>query len=257
MLLPFSSPLVSGRLVRRYKRFLADVELEAGGVVTAHCANPGAMLGLNAAGARVWLSRSNKPSRKLVYSWELIEVDSGIGPTLVGINTTRPNDAAAAAIKRGFVPELAGYGDLRREVRYGSGCRIDILLSAPGRAPCYVEVKNVHLMRRAGLAEFPDSVTARGARHLAELAKLAQGGVRAVMLFLAQRGDAEEFALARDLDPAYARAFDAAIGVGVEAIALACALTVDGLLPPRRLPLMACGAGPAAPIAIAQGHISP
>jgi sugar fermentation stimulation protein A len=257
MLLPFPSPLVSGRLVRRYKRFLADVELEVGGVVTAHCANPGAMLGLNASGARVWLSHSDKPSRKLPYSWELIEVDCGIGPTLVGINTSRPNEAAAAAIERGFIPELAGYDQLCREVRYGSGCRIDILLSAPGRAPCYVEVKNVHLMRQAGLAEFPDSVTARGARHLAELAKLAQDGIRAVMLFLVQRGDADEFALARDLDPTYARAFAEAACAGVEAIAIACAVTLDGLLPPRPLPLTARQASPAAPNAIAQGHISP
>lgn len=128
MLMRFSSGLVEGRLVRRYKRFLADVEIAGGEIVTAHCANPGAMLGLNAPGARVWLSRSPNPKRKLTFSWELIEVDLGRGPALVGINTSSPNGAVAAAIERGLIPQLTGYTSLRREVRYGGNSRIDILL---------------------------------------------------------------------------------------------------------------------------------
>lgn len=238
MLLRFPSPLVQGSLIRRYKRFLADVVLGSGEVVTAHCPNPGAMLGLAAPGSRVWLSRSDNPARKLCYSWELIEVGASERPTLVGINTARPNGAVAAAIERGLIPTLQGYGALAREVASGERCRIDILLRSPDTPPCYVEVKNAHLMREAGLAEFPDSVTARGAKHLAELAKLIHTGARAVMLFLVQRGDAEAFALARDLDPNYARAFDAAVNQGVEAMALACALSIDGLLPPRPIPIL-------------------
>ncbi len=236
MLMRFPSPLIAGRLIARYKRFLADIELEDGAVVTAHCANPGSMLGLAAPGSRVWLSRSDKPGRKLPYSWELIEVDLGGGPTLVGINTANPNRAVPAAIAAGLVPGLARYDALAREVRYGDRCRIDILLNAPGRAPCYVEIKNVHLMRRPGLAEFPDSVTARGAKHLAELAKLAASGVRAVMLYLVQRGDAASFALARDIDPSYAEGFDRAIASGVEAMAFCCEISLEGLGGLRAIP---------------------
>jgi sugar fermentation stimulation protein A len=236
MLMRFPSPLLAGRLVRRYKRFLADIELADGAVVTAHCANPGSMLGLAAPGSRVWLSRSEDPKRKLPYSWELIEVDLGSGPALVGINTANPNRAIPAAIAAGLVPGLARYDALAREVRYGDRCRIDILLTAPGRAPCYVEIKNVHLMRRPGLAEFPDSVTARGAKHLAELAKLAASGVRAVMLYLVQRGDAESFALARDIDPTYAEGFDRALASGVEAMAFCCEVSLEGLGGLRPIP---------------------
>jgi len=236
MLMRFPSPLLAGRLVRRYKRFLADIELADGAVVTAHCANPGSMLGLAAPGSRVWLSRSEDPKRKLPYSWELIEVDLGGGPTLVGINTVNPNRAVPAAIAAGLIPGLARYEEFAREVRYGDRCRIDILLNAPGRAPCYVEIKNVHLMRRQGLAEFPDSVTARGAKHLAELAKLAASGIRAVMLYLVQRGDAASFALARDIDPSYAEGFDRAIASGVEAMAFCCEISLEGLGGLRAIP---------------------
>jgi sugar fermentation stimulation protein A len=176
-------------------------------------------------GSRVWLSRSDKPGRKLPYSWELIEVDLGGGPTLVGINTANPNRAVPAAINA-----------LDREVRYGDRCRIDILLTEPGRAPCYVEIKNVHLMRRPGLAEFPDSVTARGAKHLAELVKLAASGVRAVMHYLVQRGDAESFALASDIDPTYAEGFDGALASGVEAMAFCCEISLEGLGGLRPIP---------------------
>ena len=237
MLMRFPSALIEGRLIKRYKRFLADVELGTGEIITAHCANPGAMLGLTAPGSRVWLSRSANAKRKLPLSWELIEVDLGQGPALVGINTSSPNGAVAAAIETGLVPALSGYASLRREIRYAENSRIDILLEDPKRPPCYVEVKNVHLMRETGLAEFPDSVTARGAKHLKALAQTVSQGARAVMVYFIQRGDAERFALAQDIDPAYARAFTEATAAGVEALAIASTVTLEGLAPPRGVPL--------------------
>jgi sugar fermentation stimulation protein A len=232
----FREPLIPATLVKRYKRFLADVVLPSGEAITAHVANPGAMTGLAAPGARVWLSKSGKASRKLPYSWELVEVDLGAGPELIGINTAHPNLLAAEAIAAGAIAELAGYASTRREVKYGRNSRVDFLLEAPDRPACYVEVKNVHLMRRAGLAEFPDSVTARGAKHLDELAAVAAAGGRAVMLFLIQIGSAARFALARDIDPAYGAAFDRARAAGVEAVAYRCriehkAITLAGPVP--------------------------
>jgi sugar fermentation stimulation protein A len=230
----FSSELVPATLLRRYKRFLADVELVDGSVTTVHVANPGGMIGLQAPGSRVWLSRSPNAKRKLPYSWELVDVDFGGGTELVGVNTAHPNRLVAEALAAGIVPELAGYASIRREVGYGAGAfggasRIDFLLEGEGRPPCYLEIKNVHLMRRPGLAEFPDSVTARGARHLDELAAMAAAGARAVMLYVVQIGSAETFSLARDVDPVYSRAFDRARAAGVEALAWRCRLTPQGI----------------------------
>jgi len=230
----FSSELVPAILLRRYKRFLADVELADGSVTTVHIANPGGMIGLQAPSSRVWLSRSPNAKRKLPYSWELVEVDFGGGSELVGVNTAHPNTLVAEALAAGGIPELAGYESIRREVGYGAGAfggasRIDFLLEGENRPPCYLEIKNVHLMRRAGVAEFPDSVTARGARHLDELAAMAAAGARAVMLYVVQIGSAETFSLARDIDPAYGRAFDRARAAGVEALAWRCRLTPDGI----------------------------
>jgi sugar fermentation stimulation protein A len=234
----FTAPLIPATLVRRYKRFLADVVLETGEEITVHVANPGAMLGLAEPGSKVLLSKSSNPKRKLAYSWELVAVDFGVGLELVGVNTAHPNALIAEAIAADLIPELAGYTSVRREVKYGKNSRVDLLLEAPGKLACYVEVKNVHLMRTAGLAEFPDAVTARGAKHLGELSAMVAAGHRAVMLFLIQIGSAARFTLARDIDPGYGKAFDRARAVGVEAIARRCVLTSDAIVVGDAVPII-------------------
>jgi sugar fermentation stimulation protein A len=229
----FPAPLIEGRLLRRYKRFLADVELAGGEVVTVHCANPGSMLGLAEPGMRVLLSRSDKASRKLPLSWELVEADGA----LVGINTMHPTRLVEEAIVAGRMAELSGYDRLFREVRYGKNSRVDILLASPGRPDTFVEVKNVHFLRRPGLAEFPDSVTARGAKHLAELSDMVRAGHRAVMVYLVQRGDAERFAISGDLDPVYGAAFDVARAAGVEMLAYRCRITAEEIAVDAAIPV--------------------
>jgi sugar fermentation stimulation protein A len=224
--------------VRRYKRFLADVQLETGEEVTVHIANPGAMTGLAAPGARVWLSRSVSRKRKLPLSWELVEVDFGTGSELVGVNTAYPNALVAEAIAGQAVPELTGYSRVQREVKYGRSSRIDFLLQEPGRPPCYLEVKNVHLMRQTGIAEFPDCVTARGSKHLDELATIATTGARAVLLFLIQISSASRFALARDIDPTYAEGFSRARAQGMEAIAYRCSVGKLGVEIAAKVPIV-------------------
>jgi sugar fermentation stimulation protein A len=232
----FPDPLLRATLIKRYKRFLSDHELEDGTTVTAHCANTGAMLGLTAPGSETWLSPARNPDRKLRYSWEMIRVAPGAGG-LVGIHTAHPNTIVAEAIAAGNVAELAGYTGIRREVRYGENSRIDLLLEKDGAPPCYVEVKNVHLRREDDLAEFPDSVTQRGAKHLRELSGVVQGGGRAVMLYLVQRADCDAFALAADIDPEYAAAFAEAHQSGVEALCYACRLSEREITLDRPLPI--------------------
>ncbi len=232
------SPLFPGRLIKRYKRFLADIKLESGEEITAHCANPGSMMGVAPEGARVWVSKSASKTRKLPYSWELVEITEFGRPALVGINTNNPNKVAFEAIEQGMIPELSNYSSIRREVKYGENSRIDILLEKDGKPDCYVEVKNVHLLRRPdGLAEFPDSVTARGLKHLQELTRMVAEGKRAVMLFIIQRGDCQALAPADDLDPAYAEGLRAAVANGVEALAWDCEVTTEEIVLRRNLPL--------------------
>ena len=209
----FEAPLVPARLIRRYKRFLADCRLEDGREITAHCANPGSMLGLAEPGTKIWLEPNDDPRKKLKYGWRLVDHENG---HFTGVDTSVPNRALRLALQAGELPELAAYRTVRPEVRYGQSSRIDFLLSEPGLPDAYVEVKSVTLSRRTGLAEFPDSVTARGARHLVELAGMVREGHRAVMLYLVQRTDCTGFALARDIDPGYGAAFDAACSQHVE-----------------------------------------
>lgn len=232
----FTHPLVPGILIQRYKRFLADVTTAGGVTVTASCPNTGSMLGLTKPGSKVWLSESDSPTRKYRHTWEMIEADLGTGPHLVGINTGRPNALVTEAIENGTIAELAGYPMLRREVKYGLNSRIDVLLSGGhDNRDCYVEVKNVHLMRDSGLAEFPDSKTERGVKHLRELTNMVSAGHRAVMVFLVQRSDAERFKLAGDIDPAYAAAFQAAAASGVEMLCYKCQLSPTEIAVEKRI----------------------
>ena len=204
----FSAPLIEGVLLRRYKRFLADVTLADGREVTAHCANPGAMTGLAAPGTPVWLEPSADPKRKLKWSWKLAGLAEG---GLACIDTGLPNRMVAEALAARAIPAFAAYDTHRPEVRYGEKSRVDFLLSAPGLPDCWLEVKAVSLSRAPGLAEFPDTVTARGARHLDDLAAMAGQGARAAMLYVVQRTDCARMAVADDIDPAYAAALQQAM----------------------------------------------
>ena len=217
----YQSPLIKATLVKRYKRFLADVTFANDTIATAHCANPGAMLGLKEEGQAVWLSTSDNPKRKLKYSWELTEIDG----KLVGINTSLPNKIVEEAISENSISELAGYQSMRREVKYGINSRIDLLLEDEAKPSCYVEIKNVHMLRNKGQYEFPDSVTARGTKHLHELIGMVREGHRAVMLYLIQRMDGESLSFALDIDPAYVGALRQAKAAGVELMAYDCDIT--------------------------------
>jgi sugar fermentation stimulation protein A len=234
----FSAPLIEGRLVERYKRFLADVDLPTGERVTAHCANPGAMLGLKEPGSRVLLSRASNPGRKLQYNWEFVEVAAGGGPDqLIGINTSRPNLLAAEALGASRLAPFTGYDRIRPEVKYGRNSRIDFLLEKDGAPACYLEVKNCHLMRRPGLAEFPDCIAARSAKHLYELADMVAAGARAALIYVIQM-QAERFDVARDIDPSYDRAFRLALAAGVESYAFTCRITPEEIAIDRQVPIV-------------------
>ena len=221
----FPSPLERGRLVQRYKRFFADVVMDDGREVTAHCPNPGAMLGLNTPGLPVWLSISHSPTRKLAHTLELVEADGGY----VGVNTMHPNRLVAEALAADAIPELRGYAEVRREVKYGLNSRVDFLLTSPDRPPCWLEIKNCHLSRGGGLAEFPDCIAARSLKHLKELAREVEGGARAVMLFVIQRTDCDLFDAAADIDPAYGAGLIEAAARGVEVLAFGCDMSSAGI----------------------------
>lgn len=230
----FQTPLVPGRLIRRYNRFLADVTLDSGEDVTAHCPNPGAMLGLREPGLRVWLEPNDDPKRKLRHGWRLVELPGG---HWAGIDAGLPNRVVREALENARIRELAAWSALRAEVGYGERSRVDFLLTGPDLPDAYVEVKNVHLRRDGDWAEFPDSVTARGARHMAELARMAEAGHRAVVIYLVQRTDCARFRLADDIDPAYAAACRAARAAGVEMLCYGTRIDVEGVSLAHPLPV--------------------
>lgn len=218
----FQTDLVPARLIRRYKRFLADCTLEDGREVTAHCANPGSMMGLAEPGTKIWLEPNDDPKKKLKFGWRLVDHENG---HFTGVDTSLPNRALKTALMAREVAALADYTMVRPEVKYGTNSRIDFLLSGDGLPDAYVEVKSVTLCRTAGLAEFPDSVTTRGAKHLGELAEVARAGHRAVLLYLVQRTDCAQVTMATDIDPAYAAAHKAATAVGVDTLCIGTHIT--------------------------------
>ncbi len=224
-------PLIEGRLLKRYKRFLADIELPSGEVVTAHCPNTGSLTGCVPEGARAILRDSQNPKRKLRWTFQTVEVEG----TWVNVDTGLPNSLVAEAISAGQVPELVGYDDLLREVRYGENSRIDILLER-GEERCYVEVKSTTLAGD-GCARFPDAVTERGRKHLEELARMASQGHRAVIFFCISRGDVGRFAPADEIDPKYGEVLRRVAGEGVEALAYTTRVLPDRLELGERLPI--------------------
>jgi sugar fermentation stimulation protein A len=231
----FTTPLIKASLVKRYKRFLADIRLEDGSIITVHCPNPGSMMGLVEPGSTVWISKSDNPKRKLSHTLELIKLPETNG-TIVGINTNLPNKICEEVILSQKFAEFGEFDQLRREVKYGENSRIDILLSSVNDTDgldttnTYIEVKSVTLQRQHGLHEFPDGVTERGRKHLRELANVVKAGNRAIMLYLVQRDDGERLSFARDIDPGYAQAFDAAIAQGVEAFAIQCKINPEEII---------------------------
>lgn len=235
----FQTPLVPARLIRRYKRFLADIELETpfnGETrVTAHCANPGSMMGLADPGSRIWVEPNDDPKKKLNFGWRLVDHENG---HFTGVDTSVPNRALRSALFDHNVPGLVDYDvdydQVLPEQKYGENSRIDFLLrqtraaTAPGTvisSDTYVEVKSVTLSRTPGLAEFPDSVTARGTKHMHELASMARAGHRAIVLYLVQRTDAQAVTLAQDIDPTYAAALIGAMQDGVQVMAIATTIS--------------------------------
>jgi len=230
----FQTPLIPARLIRRYKRFLADVTLADGTEAVAHCPNPGSMMGLAEPGTRIWLEPNHDPRKKLRFGWRLTELPGG---HLAGIDTAVPNRVVKEALAARAIPALAAYPDIRPEVAYGRASRVDFLATGPGLPDAYIEVKNVHLRRAGDWAEFPDCVTARGAKHLAELARMAAAGHRAVLLYLVQRTDCARFRLAGDLDPAYAQAAAAARASGVETLCHATRIDRAGVAIGPALPV--------------------
>lgn len=228
----FDTPLLPATLIRRYKRFLADVRLEDGREVVAHCPNPGSMMGLAEPGMRLWLEQNDDPKKKLKYGWRLVEHAGG---NFTGIDTGRANKIVREGLDNALIRPLTQYSTIQSEVKYGERSRVDFLLSE-GDQTCYLEVKSATLMRKSPFVEFPDSVTARGAKHLAELSEMVAQGHRAVMLFLVQRTGAESIDVADDLDPKYAVAFDKARNAGVEFLAYGCEISPSGIEMAAKIP---------------------
>jgi sugar fermentation stimulation protein A len=224
-------PLISGTLISRYKRFLADVRLESGEIITAHCPNSGAMTGCSEPGRKVFISFHDDPRRKLKYTWQLIDMPS----SLVGVNTMIPNRLVAQSIKQRLIPDLLGYDNIFSEVKVGSNSRIDLLLQNDEKDRCYVEVKNCTLVNN-GQALFPDAVTTRGKKHLVELQVLVTRGYRCVMFYLIQRMDAQKFSPADEIDPGYGKELRKAVSDGVEMLAYDVLINNEHIKIHRKVP---------------------
>ncbi len=229
----FQTPLIPAVLLRRHKRFLADARLMDGREVTVHCPNPGSMLGMATPDSRIWLEPNDDPKKKLKFGWRLLEAPNG---AFVGVDTSLPNRIVRQALTNGEISELADYATIRPEVKYGNGSRVDFLLSDNGKPDLYLEVKSVTLSRRSGHAEFPDSVTSRGAKHLQELTAMVDQGHRAMLFYLVQRTDARAVSVASDIDPTYAHLFNQAMQAGVEVLCYACDISPDHVTLAQRLP---------------------
>lgn len=232
------APLVSGRLIKRYKRFLADVRLDDGGELTAHCPNTGAMLGCMTPGSRVWLSESDNPRRRYRHTWEIVESSPGV---LVGINTARTNGVVEEALSRGLLDDVMSIRGWRREVAvHDLGCRIDFLLESADRGPdCYLEVKNVTAAVEDGMAMFPDAVSERAVRHVESLVRLVERGYRAALCYCVQRGDVHTVRPAAEIHPGYARALAAAVDRGVEVMGIRCQVLPGAIEPQERVRIQA------------------
>ena len=224
-------PLYTGTLLKRYKRFLADVELDNGEKVTAHCPNSGSMKGCSVPGSKVLLSISDNPKRKLKYTWELIQK----GSIWIGVNTILPNKLVREAIKDGLIDELQGYNSIRPEVKYGRNSRIDLLIDGP-KGLCYVEVKNVTLVED-NVAFFPDAVTTRGQKHMHELMNMVKKGYRSVVFFVVQRKDGKIFAPADNIDPEYGRLLRKALKSGIEVLAYQASVSPSTISISHSLPI--------------------
>ncbi|MGL5784171.1 MAG: DNA/RNA nuclease SfsA [Alphaproteobacteria bacterium] len=238
-MLVFSPPLLKGTLVKRYKRFLADVLLETGELVCAHCPNTGAMLGLTDPGTPVWLSQSDRPTRKLKYTWELVE-DPQAG--FIGVNTGNPNALVKKLLEQGGIPEFSAYPHVKAEVYAEPGSRLDFFLQGSEKTDasnlgCYIEVKNVHF-KQATQALFPDSPTQRGAKHMEVLERLVERGFGAFVLYIIQRQDCSSFSLAAEFDPLYAKAASQAFEKGVQPLAYSCEISPLGIGLDARLPVL-------------------
>ena len=225
--------LIRGTLIKRYKRFLADVRLESGDTVTAHCPNSGSMKACSEPGRPVYLSHHDNPKRKLKYTWEMIDM----GSSLVGVNTNVPNKLVKSSIEAGMIPELAGYETVTPEVKVSDHSRLDLVLSDPDKGRCYIEIKNCSLVDR-GHAQFPDAVTERGLKHIHELESLLQQGNRCVMFYLIQRMDADRFSPADHIDPAYGKGLRQAAKQGVETLVYDTAITTQGIIIGNKVPCL-------------------
>ena len=223
----YQPPLIPATLIRRYKRFLADVTLESGEEIIVHTPNTGSMMGCSDPGSRIWLRDSNNPKRKYRYSWIMVENGEGV---LIGIDTALPNTLVSEAINNGTVKELQDYAEIRQEVPYGKeSSRIDLLLKDSDKADCYIEIKNVTASVEEGVALFPDAVTKRGTKHLRELMEMVKQGHRAVIFYCIQRTDAHSFRPADEIDPEYSDTLRQAVQSGVEALAYRAEVSADGV----------------------------